>query len=84
MEFCPYCGEIASLEVEKLYIETREIVLNTCCESNLQGWIDSIRCFSHRDRVRWMREMTGLIVHDILLDGDALSWTLHYGMEFSP
>lgn len=27
MQFCPYCSEIASLEVRELDIETREIVL---------------------------------------------------------
>ncbi len=84
MEFCPYCGEIARLEVTELYIETREIVLDACCEWNLEGWIGSIGDFSRRDRVRWMREMTGLVVHDILLDGDTLGWTLHYGLEFHP
>lgn len=46
MEFCLYCGEIASVEVPELYIETREIFLDACCEWNLLGWIASIRDFS--------------------------------------
>lgn len=81
MNLCPYCGDLARLEVSDVYLDTRELTLDACCEENLAGWIDSIRLFSRRERARWMFELTGLVVHDVLATDDTLSWTLDYGLE---
>lgn len=84
MELCPCCGEEATLDVADIYLDTRELVLDACCEENLAGWIESIRQLGRRERARWMAELTGLIVKDILVDDDTLHWTLDYGLEFGP
>jgi hypothetical protein len=84
MELCPYCGDWASLDVAEVFLDTRELVVDACCESNLSGWIDSIDLFGRRERARWMFEKTGLIVKDILVSNDTLYWTLDYGLELRP
>ena len=66
MELCPYCGEWASLDVSEVILDTRELVVDACCEDNLSGWVESIELFGRRERARWMFEKTGLIVKDIL------------------
>jgi hypothetical protein len=84
MELCPYCGDWASLDVAEVFLDTRELVLDACCEDNLSGWIDSIELFGRRERARWMFEKTALIVKDILVTNDTLYWTLDYGLELRP
>jgi len=84
MELCSYCGRWASLDVAEVFLDTRELVLDACCEDNLSGWIDSIDLFPRRERARWMFEKTGLIVKDILVANDTLYWTLDYGLELRP
>jgi len=81
MELCPCCSEPAYLEVIEVFLKTRELSLDACCEWNLAGWIDSIHNFSRRERVAWMLRETGLVVHDILAGVDTLRWTLHYDLE---
>lgn len=81
MDVCPCCGGFAYLDVSEVLIDTRELSLDACCEGNLSGWIESIRDFSRRERMRWMLEATGLVVHDILTQDGVLRWTLHYGLE---
>lgn len=81
METCPYCGELAYLDVSEVLIATREMNLEACCEWNLTGWIESIRAFSRRERRQWMLEATGLVVDDVLTEDGLLHWTLHYGLE---
>jgi hypothetical protein len=84
MELCPYCGDWASVDVSEIYFDTRELVLDACCEENRQGWIESIRQFSRRERARWMLDQTGLVVNDILVTDETLQWTLDYGLELQP
>lgn len=84
MELCPYCGDVASFDVAEILLDTREVLLDACCEENLAGWIESIRQFTRRERARWMLEATGLKVQDVLVTDDTLSWTLHHGLEFGP
>ena len=84
MELCPYCGDWASLDVAEVFLDTREVVLDACCEGNLAGWLDTIEQFGRRERVLWMVEKTGLIVKDVLVTHDTLHWTLHYGLELRP
>jgi hypothetical protein len=81
MSVCPYCGELAYLDVAEILVATREISLDACCEWNLAGWIDSIRDFSRRERAQWMLEATGLVVYDVVTQDGILRWTLHYGLE---
>lgn len=50
MELCPCCGEEATLDVVEICLDTRELVLNACCEENLAGWLESLRQFGRRDR----------------------------------
>jgi hypothetical protein len=84
MELCPYCGHCASLDVAEVFLDTRELILDACCEANLSGWIDSVELFTRRERARWMFEKTGFIVKDILVVNDTLCWTLDYGLELRP
>lgn len=46
MELCPYCGDVASFDVAEILLDTREVLLDACCEENLAGWIESIRQFT--------------------------------------
>jgi hypothetical protein len=81
MELCPFCGDMAWLDVAEICIETRELVLDACCEENLAGWIESIPEFSRRERAQWIFQKTGLVVEDVLVTEDTLHWTLDYGLE---
>jgi hypothetical protein len=81
MEICPSCGTTAYFRVADLCYETREIELDACCESNLDGWIDAFSETDRRTRVAWLARETGLAVRDVIVDGSCLSWTLDYGLE---
>jgi len=84
MDICPFCGEEAVCCVREVWEELREIELDACCETNLEGWIDSIRCWSRCERTQWMLEETGLTVKDLLVRDGTLHWTLHYGLRLGP
>jgi len=84
MEVCPSCGDLASFGVSEVYPELRELVLDACCDENLSGWIAEIASWSRKRRVQWMLSETGLLVREIVLTDDVLSWTLDYGLQLEP
>jgi hypothetical protein len=84
MEYCPSCGRHAFFRVVDLCYQTREIQLDACCESNLNGWIETFANTDRRTRVDWMARETGLGVRDVIVDGPVLSWTLDYGLDLRP
>ena len=81
METCPSCGAWASFEVADVCLDTREVLLDACCEANLEGWLETIASWSRKERSRWMFLQTGIFVKDIIMTGDVLSWTLDYGLR---
>ncbi len=84
MDQCPWCGEPATFEITEVFLETREIELDSCCEANLNECIDSIRLWTRRERARWMLLQSGIRVRDLIVDGEALSWVLDYGVRLEP
>lgn len=84
MEMCPCCGDWASFGVSEVYPELRKLVLHACCHENLCGWIAEIASWSRRRRVQWMLYETGLLVREIVLTEDVLSWTFDYGLRLEP
>lgn len=84
MEVCPSCGDWVSFAVSEVYPELRELVLDACCHENLSGWIAEIASWSRKRRVQWMLYETGLMVREIVLTEDVLSWTLDYGLRLEP
>lgn len=81
MEICPCCGEPARFEIAEVYLSERELVLDACCEANLEGWLDAFRATSRKVRVEWMLREAGIAVHDIVVSKDSISWTLDYGLR---
>lgn len=81
MEICCSCGEPARFGIAELCIDTREIILDACCEANLDGWLDAIRGCSSRDRAQWVLDQTGIAVRDVVVAGDSISWALDYGLR---
>jgi hypothetical protein len=84
METCPYCGEEPYCTVSEVDFDTRELMLDTCCEPNLAGWLDSIREWSRRERSQWMLQETGIHIKGLLVTDDTLHWTLDYGLDLGP
>lgn len=84
MEVCPSCGDWASFAVSEVYPELRELVLHACCHENLSGWIAEIASWSRKQRLQWMLYEAGLLVREIVLTEDVLSWTLDYGLRLEP
>lgn len=82
MKTCPCCGVWASFEVTDVCLDTREVLLDAYCEANLEGWLESIAAWSRKERSRWMFLQTGILVKDVIITGDVLSWTLDYGLRF--
>jgi hypothetical protein len=81
MEICLSCGEPARFEIAELCLETREVVLDACCEDNLDGWLDAIRSGSAKQRAGWLLMQAGLAVRDVIVHEGSLSWTLDYGLR---
>lgn len=81
MELCLCCGAPARFGIADLYYETREIVLDACCEANRDGWLDEFAHVDRRERVDWVERHSGLKVRDVIVDGISLSWVLDYGLE---
>ncbi len=81
MEPCPACGGPARFGIADLYYETREIMLDACCETNLAGWLEQITQTDRRSRAAWIARETGLKVRDVIVDGTSLSWNLDYGLD---
>ncbi len=81
MEICPCCGEPARFEIAEVYFRKRELLLDACCETNLEGWLDAVRTAPRKVRVEWMLREVGVAVHDIIVSEDAITWTLDYGLR---
>jgi hypothetical protein len=81
MEICGSCSEPARFGIAELCIDTREIILDACCEANLEGWLDAIRDCSPRDRAQWVLDQNGIAVRGVIVAGDSISWALDYGLR---
>ncbi len=81
MDSCLCCGDWADFGITEVHFDTRELVLHSCCEENLSGWLDTIRAWSREERSEWVRFETAIYVRDILVEGDVLRWTLDYGLH---
>lgn len=81
MEPCFYCGEPAMLEVSEIIFETRELVLDACCEENLHEWLAVIPSWTRKERARWMLLETGVRIRDLIVSEETISWNLDYGVR---
>lgn len=81
METCPSCGEPAHFEITEVFPDLREVHVQACCEANRAGWIDAIAFTSRKERRAWILRETGIRVHDVLVENDAIHWTLDHGLH---
>lgn len=81
MEICALCHNAAYFGVSEVFYEDRSLIVEACCEANLEGWLLSFNQIARPLRRKWMLEQTGIHVKDVLADDHQLSWTLDYGLE---
>lgn len=65
MSRCEYCGEEELIDVFEYWPETRDFMLETCCEESYEPWVEAMREWTPEQWQAFFLEKTGIPVRSV-------------------
>ena len=80
-ECCPACGRMAFVDVAEFFYESRAIEIVSCCDANLEDWLEDMQVWTRQMWVEWIARKTDLKIRNLVIEDGWPNWVLDYGLE---